>query len=639
MDYETILVFLANYLIHSSILFGIVFLVIKTRLFSSLRAKELLWKFALIGGFVTSFIQLSAEISFLPISTKVERVMLADPESLNSVVESRTIIFRAPIPVQSPGPEARMLIVPAYDWERISVLLIAFISLTLSIMFLWSRHRFLKGLEMILTQNAEIKRLVARLVSSLRLNSVIRVYHSRKLKSPIAYSNTKLCLPEKAVDELDFEQKNGVLAHEIAHIYRNDPAWLFWINLLTKVFFFQPLNRVMRRQIRDIMEESSDQLAVKLTGNTPAFTETLLKVARWTNQREVPYAMGLAGKSALRNRINSLLDVEGQPNRKTRPILLTLVMLIMLTFVAFVSPGISSDSTPEVMQEGATYTDEVETQEETPQSEPVTQEQLKDFDQQKDSSAIDGGQKLIQQREEVDITLLEIPKLSDKKLRGGFLRKEQQLLKSIDLNSFMPNEAIEIDNPSETPQLTIQNARAVLNGERSAWNVDYDAFKEDFWPMLLTSGLLKRRGNNTAELTYDALIVNSKRVSSRQLQPFRQLIEAHFDQDYWSSFQYKRERFKADGIKRSMSKVYTMLGSRYEGPSGLPNPNVVDNWQAYREELAETLLEDGVIKRISDNVSVKWRKGKVFINRKKFTGDDYLKYRSIKNKHFPVRAV
>ena len=52
--------------------------------------------------------------------------------------------------------------------------------------------------------------------------------------------------------QLNPEQQRAALAHEMARVFlRCDPEWLIATDLITRVFFFQPLYRLARARLRD----------------------------------------------------------------------------------------------------------------------------------------------------------------------------------------------------------------------------------------------------------------------------------------------------------------------------------------------------------------------------------------------------
>ena len=102
-----------------------------------------------------------------------------------------------------------------------------------------------------------------------------------------------------------------MLAHEIGHLVRRDPGWLLFCALLERILFFQPLNRLGRRQLQDTAEYICDDYAIRLMGggNLP-LAKCLAKVASWIEEPTPnAFAAGMVGDpSTLLRRVQRLLD-------------------------------------------------------------------------------------------------------------------------------------------------------------------------------------------------------------------------------------------------------------------------------------------------------------------------------------------
>ncbi len=88
---------------------------------------------------------------------------------------------------------------------------------------------------------------------------------SSAIASPVALPGDEVCLPRRALLELQPEEQDSMLAHEIAHLVRRDPQWLVLARAIEMVFFFQPLNRLARRRMQEVAEYLCDDWAVART--------------------------------------------------------------------------------------------------------------------------------------------------------------------------------------------------------------------------------------------------------------------------------------------------------------------------------------------------------------------------------------
>lgn len=174
----------------------------------------------------------------------------------------------------------------------------------------------------------------------------VRLSCSSRVPVPLALGvlRGEICVPTRALAGLTDEQQEGMLAHELAHLARWDPLWLVVSHVLTCVFFFQPLNWVARRRLREISEMLSDEWAVCRTGRPLSLASCLAEVAGWSAVRRSLPVPGMADRpSHLARRIRRLLDGRS-PEKPARRICLAAAMVVVLTVVATAAPAVSAVS-------------------------------------------------------------------------------------------------------------------------------------------------------------------------------------------------------------------------------------------------------------------------------------------------------
>ncbi len=136
---------------------------------------------------------------------------------------------------------------------------------------------------------------------------------ARTISSPVALGLSEICVPELALSELGMEQQRSMLAHELAHLARRDALWLAGASLIERLFFFQPLNRLARRELETTAEYLSDEWAMRKTGSAVSLAKCLATVAEWIQASPlgVPVAGLAERRSLLVSRISRLLDLGG----------------------------------------------------------------------------------------------------------------------------------------------------------------------------------------------------------------------------------------------------------------------------------------------------------------------------------------
>ena len=118
-------------------------------------------------------------------------------------------------------------------------------------------------------------------------------------------------MPASALIGLGADQIEALLAHELAHIRRNDYLVNLFQTAAETLFFFHPAIWWLNGRIREERENCCDDLAVEVCGNRRAYARALtdLEQLRGTAPR---FAMAAGGGSLLR-RVERLLNITQRP--------------------------------------------------------------------------------------------------------------------------------------------------------------------------------------------------------------------------------------------------------------------------------------------------------------------------------------
>ncbi len=108
---------------------------------------------------------------------------------------------------------------------------------------------------------------------------------------------------------------NALLAHELVHIARHDALWNLIIQVIGRVFFFQPLNWLAGQQLRKEMDFVADSQAAQILGERTGMAKCLIRLGnrlaemRGTD-RQIGLAAGMASfRSTIGQRVETLLDM------------------------------------------------------------------------------------------------------------------------------------------------------------------------------------------------------------------------------------------------------------------------------------------------------------------------------------------
>ncbi|CAN5166647.1 hypothetical protein BH23BAC1_BH23BAC1_22680 [soil metagenome] len=349
-----------TYLIHSTVFYLLVRLVLLFNEFHSSQVKEYLWRVALFGGIFTASFQIFSGLSLMSLPTSQnpkpspvvytvkENPQIPDrviyeiqPEDVLMAVE--TLKAKEMLPVD---PSISTIEIAKNNPTSISekvlffmgILFISFILLIYKILAYCQFINKIKPLDKVKDQKIHL--MIHDLCTSIPYRKRITIKSSRKLKSPVALGSNKIFVPESSLQNLPDEQIKSLLAHELAHLVRKDTWWNAVYSFMEAALFFQPLNRMIRKELQENAEILCDEWAVKITGNKKALASCLLEVAGWyTKPITSSIVPGMAlSKKSLTQRINNILNDQYM---KTRPnfALTIFVMLTIGLLVILATPG------------------------------------------------------------------------------------------------------------------------------------------------------------------------------------------------------------------------------------------------------------------------------------------------------------
>jgi len=188
--------------------------------------------------------------------------------------------------------------------------------------------------------DARVLSAAAKMATDLGLRQSPHISRAQGLSTPIAFGfvRPEICLPTRAA-ALDEASLHAMLGHELAHLRRADPAWMWlgaWIHAL---FPWQLLLIATRREWSRVVELRCDAEAARQTSPT-AVARCLVEVAEWL--RPEPQgsvvALGMAARpSALRERVEAALG-SGEP-APTRRFAAGCMATLSLTTLTMAAPG------------------------------------------------------------------------------------------------------------------------------------------------------------------------------------------------------------------------------------------------------------------------------------------------------------
>lgn len=349
-----LLSWLATYLLHSTILLGIAW-----GLSSQLRGRhplgeQAIWRAALFGSILTATLQiatgwqpLGGALSFpsgpAPVAAagtvSAESVRPGEfstahlsPRTEEAAAQPATTLSALPAAAAPPSP---------WIW-----LAVAWGLGTAALLVRWGAahaalsRRLRPRLEVI---DGTLFRTLRRLRAEAGFDSAVRLTCAHRLSVPIAlgFQTPEICVPPRALSHLDEREAESLLAHELAHLARRDPAALNLTQIAASLLFFQPLVWVARRKLYDLSELLADDWAIGRTGRPLSLARCLAEVACWSvHERRLPVPSMAESTSPLGVRIRRLLG-DIRPSRRLPVWALPACGLLLVGFAA-VAPAVSA---------------------------------------------------------------------------------------------------------------------------------------------------------------------------------------------------------------------------------------------------------------------------------------------------------
>lgn len=134
----------------------------------------------------------------------------------------------------------------------------------------------------------------------------VPVLISRGVPGPLVAGifQPRIVLPEDSA-EWSAARYRAVLAHELAHVRRRDPAILLLAQMATIVYWFHPLCWLAAARLRMESERACDDAALRIGLRPSGYAGELLDLARLFNPQP---AIPMATTSHLESRVKSILD-------------------------------------------------------------------------------------------------------------------------------------------------------------------------------------------------------------------------------------------------------------------------------------------------------------------------------------------
>src|SRR5262245_9235702 len=155
------------------------------------------------------------------------------------------------------------------------------------------------------------KAITGELAAIFRIRRPVQLVFSERQTSPMTWGvvRHKILLPKNAAD-WSAERRRLVLAHELAHIKRNDGLIQLFVHGVCCVYWFNPLVWYAAHRIRAERERACDDQVLNLGTGAADYAEHLIQIVRGlrAGQASSFAAVSMAQPSQLESRLVSILD-------------------------------------------------------------------------------------------------------------------------------------------------------------------------------------------------------------------------------------------------------------------------------------------------------------------------------------------
>ena len=167
----------------------------------------------------------------------------------------------------------------------------------------WYINRLKK--QQVLPVSGKLIQMASAISNKLNLQKHIQVLESAIIKTPmvIGYLKPVILLPVGLATSLPIDQVEAILAHEMAHISRNDYLINLLKSLIEVVIFYHPIIWWISSTLETEREHCCDDITIRICGNEKSLQKALLNLQQFGQYQTALATALLNNKYKLLNRI------------------------------------------------------------------------------------------------------------------------------------------------------------------------------------------------------------------------------------------------------------------------------------------------------------------------------------------------
>jgi beta-lactamase regulating signal transducer with metallopeptidase domain len=244
-----------------------------------------------VGALMLSFLATLA--TFLYLWTRPEGILL---------LPSKGLILPVDLVNSNPSFDWEMWLAQAIFWTEQNLSLVVnfwFFGVILFLFRLISQFAEIRNLRKtsLPFENLEIQTLTDRLVATLGISRKIEIRTTGRAHSPVTFGvmTPVILLPFALVFQLSPAHLEAVIAHELAHVKRNDYLSNLLLSTLEVLFFFHPCYWWISQTVKELRENAADELALKSGISSTDLANALAEVLQFASQNPPELSLA-AGK-------------------------------------------------------------------------------------------------------------------------------------------------------------------------------------------------------------------------------------------------------------------------------------------------------------------------------------------------------
>jgi beta-lactamase regulating signal transducer with metallopeptidase domain len=188
-----------------------------------------------------------------------------------------------------------------------------------------------------------------KLQEQLRINRTVSYIESQLVKIPLVlgYLKPVVVIPVELLSGMPLNQIEAVIAHELAHIRRNDYIFNVFQTIIETLFFFHPAIWYISSQIRKERENCCDDMALTVCEGSLVYAKALVSVQEFTLNRHYSAVAFSGRKKHLLNRIKRMIMKQKVKSNISDKIIAALIILSSVIALSFTYKANTANSISE----------------------------------------------------------------------------------------------------------------------------------------------------------------------------------------------------------------------------------------------------------------------------------------------------